>query len=140
LIGTCTITPAGPRVLSSYPDKIPSVIKLVQAGVTFKVGDENLSNITFKNGVMSIPPRFVWEETEYLLRNLIAFEQCDRSKYFRIISYAKLFDDLINTSQDVEFLKHQQILGLYLSDEDASSFFNRLYRYALVSAFLYSDL
>jgi hypothetical protein len=74
LIGTCTVTPAGSRVLS-YPHQIPSVIKLVQAGVTFKVGDEtNLSNITFKNGVMTIPPRIVWEETEYLLRNLIAFE------------------------------------------------------------------
>ncbi|KAE8123927.1 hypothetical protein FH972_018842 [Carpinus fangiana] len=140
LIGTCTVTPAGPGVLS-YAYQIPSVIKLIQAGVTFKVGDEtNLSNITFKNGVMTIPPRFVWEETEYLLRNLTTFEQCDRSKDFRITSYAKLFDDLINTSQDVEFLKHQQILGLYLSDEDASSFFNRLYRDASVGAFLYSDL
>ncbi|GLT72446.1 hypothetical protein SLA2020_443800 [Shorea laevis] len=121
---------------------IPSVIELVQAGVKFKVGDKNSSllDVTFKHGVMTIPPRFVWEDTEYLNRSLISFEQCDPSKDFKITSYAKLFDDLIKTSQDVDFLKDKGILGLYLSAEDAASIFKRLYRDASVGAFLYSDL
>lgn len=145
LIGTCTITLAsenlhGNLIMSTSP--IPSVIELVQAGVKFKVGDKNSSllDVTFKHGVMTIPPRFVWEDTEYLNRSLISFEQCDPSKDFKITSYAKLFDDLIKTSQDVDFLKDKGILGLYLSAEDAASIFKRLYRDASVGAFLYSDL
>jgi hypothetical protein len=141
-IGTSTITPTDTRVIS-YPEQIPSVIELVQAGVKFKVGDRNkygLHNITFKDGVMTIPQRFVSEDSESLYRNLIAFEQCDPSKDFKVTSYAKLADDLINTSQDVDFLKNQGILKIYLSAEDVASIFKRLYRDASVGAFLYSDL
>ncbi|XP_059461905.1 UPF0481 protein At3g47200-like [Corylus avellana] len=143
LIGTCTVTPIDARVIL-HPDQIPSVTELVQTGVRFKVGNyRNYGplNVTFKDGVMTIPQRFVSEENEYVLRNLIAFEQCDPSNDYKITSYAKLLDDLINTSQDVNFLKHQGILKLNLSSEDVASFFNRIYRDAAIhGVFLYSDL
>jgi hypothetical protein len=115
------------------------VIELAQAGFQFKVGDRNkygLHNITFKDRVMTIPQRFVSEDSKSLYRNLIAFEQCDPSKDFKVTSYAKLADDLINTRQDVEFLKNQGILKIYLSAEDVANIFKRLYRDASVDAFL----
>jgi len=54
---------------------------------------------------MTIPPLKVWEDARFVYRNLIAFEQCDSSKDFEVTSYAKLFADLINNDQDVDFLK-----------------------------------
>jgi hypothetical protein len=145
IIGTSTITPAPKtlqRNLITSMKQIPSVIELVQAGVKFKAGDRNnsLLDVTFKDGVMTIPPKYIWEDTESLNRNIIAFEQCDPSKDFEITSYAKLFADLINTNQDVDFLKDKGILSLYLGTEDVASIFNRLYSDASVGAFLYSDL
>jgi hypothetical protein len=144
IIGTSKITPA-PKTLQrnrKFTKHIPSVTELVQAGVKFKAGDRNnsLLDVTFKDGVMTIPPKYVWEDTESLNRNLIAFEQCDPSKDFEITSYAKLFADLINTNQDVDFLKDKGILSLYLGTEDVASIFNRLYSDSSVGAFLYSDL
>ena len=127
--------------VKSYTEQIPSVTELVQAGVKFKVGDRrNQLNVTFRNGVMTIPQKLIFAETEPCFRNLIAFEQCDPSRDFKITSYAKFLDDLINTSQDVDFLKHQRILKVYLNNEDVTSIFNRLYCDADVGSFLYSDL
>jgi hypothetical protein len=144
-IGTSTITPAPKtlqRNLITPMEQIPSVIELVQAGVQFKAGDRSnsLLDVTFKDGVMTIPPLKVWEDARSIYRNLIAFEQCDPSKDFEVTSYAKLFADLINNDQDVDFLKDRGILRLYLGTEDVSSIFNRLYCDASVGAFLYSDL
>jgi hypothetical protein len=125
----------------SYTEQIPSVTELVQAGVKFRVGDKkNRLNVTFRNGVMTIPQLFIFAETEPFYRNLIAFEQCDPSRDFKITSYAKFLDDLINTSKDVDFLKHQRILKVYLSTEEVASIFNKLYSDANVGSFLYSDL
>jgi len=144
-IGTSTITPA-PKTLKrscvTSLEQIPSVIELVQAGVKFKVGDRNSSllDVTFKDGVMTIPPLNVWKDARSVYRNFIAFEQCDPSKDFEITSYAKLLADLINNKQDVDILKDKGILCLYLGTEDVASVFNRLYCDASVGAFLYLDL
>jgi hypothetical protein len=144
-IGTSTITPASKtlqRNLIMSTKQIPSVIELVQAGVKFKAGNRNNwpLNVTFKDGVMTIPPFRVSEESRSTFRNFIAFEQCDPSKDFEVTSCAKLFADLITNNQDVDFLKDKGILGLYMGTEDVPSIFNRLYCDASIGAFLYSDL
>jgi hypothetical protein len=144
-IGTSTITPAPKtlqRNLITSMEQIPSVIELVQAGVKFKAGDRNNSplDVTFKDGVMTIPSLKVWEDARSVYRNFIAFEQCDPSKGFEATCYYKLLADLINNNQDVDFLKDKGILSLYLGIEDVASIFNRLYSDASVGAFLYSDL
>ncbi|XP_062175755.1 UPF0481 protein At3g47200-like [Alnus glutinosa] len=144
-IGTSTVKPA-PKTLQRYlitsMEQIPSVIELEQAGVKFKAGDRNnsLLDVTFKDGVMTIPPLYVWEDIRSGYKNFIAFEQCDPSKDFEITCYAKLLADLINNNQDVDFLKEKGILRLYLGIEDVASIFKRLYSDASVGAFLYSDL
>jgi hypothetical protein len=144
-IGTSTITPASKtlqRNLIMSTKQIPSVIELVQAGVKFKAGNRNNSpfDVTFKDGVMTIPPLKVWEDARSICRNFIAFEQCDPSKDFEMTSYAKLLADLINNDQDADFLKDKGILNLYLGTEDVASIFKSLYSDASVGAFLYSDL
>jgi hypothetical protein len=145
VIGTSTITLAPKtlqRNLITSMEQIPSVIELVQAGVKFKAGDRNnsLLDVTFKDGVMTIPPLKVWEGARSAYRNFIAFEQCDPSKDFEIPSYAKLLADLINNEQDADFLKDKEILNLYLGTGDVASIFKRLYSDASVGVFFYSEL
>jgi hypothetical protein len=90
-------------------DPIPSVTGLLQAGVKFKAGRmENSLNVTFKDGVMTIPALKVSEITESVHANLIAFEHCDPSKDHKITSYNKLLKDLLNTTEEVDFLKKQK--------------------------------
>jgi hypothetical protein len=144
-IGASIVKPAPKtlqRNLITSMGQIPSVIELVQAGVKFKAGDRKNSplDVTFKDGVMTIPPLKVWEDVRSAYRNLIAFEQCDPSKDFEATSYAKLLADLINNNQDVAFLKDKGILCLYLGIEDVASIYNWLYSDASVGSFLYSDL
>ncbi|XP_025013649.2 UPF0481 protein At3g47200 [Ricinus communis] len=107
---------------------IPCVTELLQAGVDFAVGEtHNLMNITFKNGVLTIPPVRVLDNAESLLRNLIAYEQCDKNLGDRITSYAGFLDNLINTNEDIDYLRRKGIVTCFLSAEDVSAFFNRLY-------------
>ncbi|KAK9290859.1 hypothetical protein L1049_009037 [Liquidambar formosana] len=137
-------------LLSSFTDMtleetswepIPCVTELLQAGVRFEVGNKNdLLNIKFNNGVMRIPPIFIQENAESLFRNLIAFEQCDHSCYNKITSYAIILDSLINSSEDVDFLRERGIIRNSLSTEDVAGFFHRLYNGAGVDNFAYAKL
>lgn len=123
---------------------IPSVTELLQAGVKFKRGKDNdMLNVTFKDGVMEIPPIRVQENGESLFRNLIAFEQCEPNiinSTTHISSYAFLMDNLINSSKDIEFLVEKEIMQTFLSSEDTASFFNRLNNDAEFSSFSYGEL
>ncbi|KAF8378115.1 hypothetical protein HHK36_029452 [Tetracentron sinense] len=120
---------------------IPSVTDLLQSGVRFKTGNpENILNVKFKKGVLEIPSIILQENAETIFRNLIAFEQCDHERTNRITSFAILLDNLINTSKDVDFLSQKGIIVNFLSSEDISLFFNRLYNDALVNQFYYGTL
>ncbi|PQQ07507.1 UPF0481 protein [Prunus yedoensis var. nudiflora] len=67
--------------------RMPSVTGLVKAGVLFKPGiGKDMFNITFENGVMTIPPIRVHKNGESLFRNLVAYEQCETASI--ITSYA----------------------------------------------------
>ncbi|ONH97752.1 hypothetical protein PRUPE_7G207800 [Prunus persica] len=139
-------------LLGSYPSQadyrywepIPSVTELLQAGVEFKVRSntwDNMLDITFKNGVMEIPPIEIRDNAESLFRNLIAYEQCDSSIIScNITSYAVILDNLINTSKDADFLIQKEIIVTKLSKEDIACLFNRLYSDTTVAYFCYVEL
>jgi hypothetical protein len=71
---------------------------------------EDSLNVTFKDGVMTIPEIQVSEITKTILLNLVVFEHCDRSGDHKITSYVKLLKDLVNTSEEVDFLKKKFFL------------------------------
>ncbi|XP_062169093.1 UPF0481 protein At3g47200-like [Alnus glutinosa] len=122
-------------------DPIPSVTELLKVGVRFQTRyEENSLNVTFRDGVMTIPRTKVSEITECIFVNLVAFEHCDPSKVHKITSYLKLLKDLINTTKDVDFLKQREILAMSLSSETIASVFNRVYNDAYDYVFLYTDL
>nr|XP_027116914.1 UPF0481 protein At3g47200-like [Coffea arabica]XP_027116916.1 UPF0481 protein At3g47200-like [Coffea arabica] len=108
------------------------VIELVHIGTKFKraINSESLLHITFKNGVVKIPPLFVDDHTESIFRNLIAYEQY-MSKPFEtrryVTDYISFMDLLIDSPSDVEKLRNSDIIRHGLGNDKAVSVvFNKL--------------
>ncbi|XP_068345260.1 UPF0481 protein At3g47200-like [Pyrus communis] len=129
---------------TSYWETIPTVTELLQAGVEFKSKSRewnNMLDITFKNGVMEIPPIDIESNAESHFRNLIAYEQCDPDiAICNVTSYAVILDNLIKSSKDAEFLIQKRIITTILSKEDLACFFNGLYKDTIPSHFSYVEL
>ncbi|KDP44526.1 hypothetical protein JCGZ_16359 [Jatropha curcas] len=87
---------------------IPCVTDLLKAGIDFAVGEtEALVKITFRNGILTVPPLLVLENAESLIRNLVVYEQCDKSLRAKITGYFAFLDNLIKSSEDVEYLREK---------------------------------
>ncbi|XP_068335611.1 UPF0481 protein At3g47200-like [Pyrus communis] len=123
------------------PQTIPNVTTLSKAGIQFQKGSSGcVLDINFENGVFTIPPLPFDEITEPLFRNLIAFEQCHHKRRHKITSYAVLMESCIDSSKDIDLLCDRQILGNWLSAQDAAQFFNLLYNDTTVDGFYYQGL
>ncbi|KAF4379078.1 hypothetical protein F8388_022165 [Cannabis sativa] len=121
--------------LSTYPVKpncydhkmrmetlyLPSATNLRQVGVKFKVRTTNLLDIQFcyDKGILEIPKLNIYDSTEIVIRNFVAFEQCHsfRNNYY-ITNYIVFLDYLINTPEDVELLVKYGIIANYLGDNN----------------------
>ncbi|KAF9619814.1 hypothetical protein IFM89_009565 [Coptis chinensis] len=122
---------------------IPCVTELRQAGVKFKKGSTTGSfvDIKFVDGVMEIPPILIQDQTDTLLRNLIASEQCYAGRSTYITSYAFFMDNLINSPNDVRILRRYKIITNCLGDdEDVSILFNKLCSEVTLVNYYYSVL
>ncbi|XP_068329328.1 UPF0481 protein At3g47200-like [Pyrus communis] len=111
---------------------IPTLTKLHRAGVKFRPvrPSENLFDIHFtdQDGILKIPHLIIDDDTELVLRNLIAFEQCHctPNSYF-FSDYIILIDHLVNTRNDVELLVKEEIVENLLGDnKELSTLINRL--------------
>ncbi|XXG88416.1 hypothetical protein AAC387_Pa12g0626 [Persea americana] len=119
--------------------KVPSASKLEEVGIKFKkrndVKDGNIMlNIKFQKGVIEIPPVLVWDETNIVFLNLIAFEQCYNhcKKYF--IAYTTFMDWLINTGKDVEILCRREVIDNGLgNEEEVAALFNNMGREVIIN-------
>ncbi|KAB2619119.1 hypothetical protein D8674_014988 [Pyrus ussuriensis x Pyrus communis] len=100
---------------------VPSMTKLHQAGVKFKArSSNNLFDICFEGRSLEIPNLLIQDDTELLLRNLVAFEQCHCDcTYFS--DYIFLMDNLVNTPNDVELLVKNGIVKTLLGDNNEVS-------------------
>lgn len=108
---------------------ICSVEELQEAGAKFKMGNGScLMDIKFMNGVLEIPPLRITDNTDSLLRNLIALEQCcNRCTPRHITDYVILMENLINSPKDVHILKQYEIINNFLGDNrEVSDLFKRL--------------
>ncbi|WRX21459.1 Protein of unknown function DUF247, partial [Theobroma cacao] len=105
-----------------------------------KVTPDSILDIKFRDGSLEIPSLLIQETTETILRNLIAYEQCLPHCPPIFTCYAKVLDNLIDTTNDMEILCKSEIFDNWLSPEDATQFFNRLYNDTYVKEFYYSKL
>ncbi|KAL9386533.1 hypothetical protein Peur_019657 [Populus x canadensis] len=104
--------------------------ELQEAGIKFKKreGSRRLFDVVFlENGTIEIPCLKIYDRTESLFRNLVAYEQCSRRKHLYVTDYITLMDCLINNQEDVQILRHSEIIENGLGDDGKVCFlFNNL--------------
>ncbi|GMP81508.1 hypothetical protein CsSME_00036194 [Camellia sinensis var. sinensis] len=129
--------------------RFPSASDLDLAGVQFENrAGEDLFHVEFvkppgplgccRRAHFEIPTLSIYDDTEPLLRNLIAFEQCCPNVPRHISSYGFFMDTLINSAQDVELLEKAEILHNYLgTSQDVSDLFNNICKEVVVGRFYF---
>ncbi|KAL9349445.1 hypothetical protein Peur_056700 [Populus x canadensis] len=104
--------------------------ELKEAGIKFKKreGSGRLFDVVFlENGTIEIPCLRIYDTTESLFRNLVAYEQCSQRKHLYVTDYITLMDCLINSQEDVQILRHSGIIENGLGDDGmVCSLFNTL--------------
>ncbi|KAG6672087.1 hypothetical protein I3842_16G039700 [Carya illinoinensis] len=98
------------------------------AGIKVSQGKVRMSflEVKFKRGVIEMPNIAIDDLMRCVLLNSVAFEQCHqgRSKCFSV--YATFLDCLVNTEEDVEYLRERNIIDNYLTDDsELAGFINR---------------
>ncbi|KAM5571132.1 UPF0481 protein [Rosa sericea] len=121
---------------------LPHATVLAEGGIVFRTisSDDGIMSVDFKDGLLTIPQLAIAETTEPLFRNLIAFEQCYHGRDHKVTSYALLMNNLIASSEDVDFLCDKRIINNWLNAEDASQLFSKLYSDTFVVNFCYGGL
>ncbi|KAI7996438.1 UPF0481 protein [Camellia lanceoleosa] len=129
--------------------RFPSASDLDLAGVEFVAGTgEDMFNVKFikprgllwwfRRAHFEIPTLSIYDGTEPLLRNLIAFEQCCPGVPRHMTSYGSFMDTLINSAEDVKLLENAEILHNYLgTSEEASDLFNNICKEVVVGRFYF---
>ncbi|GMN25227.1 hypothetical protein TIFTF001_040680 [Ficus carica] len=132
-----------PELDSFELEPMRSATSLEDSGIKFKMGSsKSVLDIKFhrKKGVLEIPTLFIQETTETVFRNLISLEQCCPNYDPIITSYAVLFDNLINSKDDMEILSKSKAIYNWLNIDDAARFFNKLYIDTFVKETFYLKL
>ncbi|XP_042484890.1 UPF0481 protein At3g47200-like [Macadamia integrifolia] len=122
--------------LSTGLESLQSVTELRRSSV-------NLIDIKFNEGVFEIPQLCVNDYTDSFFRNLIAHEQYRIGGTHYITSYAMLMDYLINSTDDVAYLRDRGIIINQIGDDiKVLSLFSNLCSEISINAtdFYYSDL
>ncbi|CAD5180952.1 unnamed protein product [Musa acuminata subsp. malaccensis] len=107
---------------------MPCARELREARVKFvKKEATSFLDISFRGNKMEIPQVKVDDETNSLLRNLIALEQCYPRAGIHVTTYAWFMDRIIDTPMDVALLRQHKIIENGLgNDEDVANVFNKL--------------
>lgn len=108
---------------------VPCARELREARVKFvrNEGAKSFLDISFRGNEMEIPQLSVDDETNSLLRNLIALEQCYTPAGIYVTTYAWFMNRIIDTPMDVALLRQHKIIENGLgSDEEVADVFNKL--------------
>ena len=60
--------------------------------------------------LLEIPHLFIDHKTGPILRNLVAYEQCDKTVKPYFTSYIMFFDGLVNTPEDVQIVRRRSFI------------------------------
>lgn len=98
----------------------PSATDLVAAGVKLRSGESKcLLDIELKNGVLKIPELTLYDMTESIFRNIIAFEQCYLENDSYLTNYLVFMNYLVETPGDAKLLIDKGIIKNCLSNNEA---------------------
>ncbi|XP_021317775.1 UPF0481 protein At3g47200 [Sorghum bicolor] len=102
-----------------WDNTMPSAAELCDAGVRFKSSKTQFINdISFKNGVLSLPVFKAHDDTNKHLVNLLAFEKLYPCTGHEVLSYMCFMDNLVNTGRDVELLRSKGVIKNLLSSDE----------------------
>ncbi|XP_062173286.1 UPF0481 protein At3g47200-like [Alnus glutinosa] len=91
--------------------------------------------------ILEIPPLKIFDNTECLLRNLMALEQCHYPLKAYICNYVLLLDQLIDTEKDVDLLVEKKVIANNIGSNAAvMTLINRLCLDIVVDGSCYSSL
>ncbi|KAF8012458.1 hypothetical protein BT93_I0581 [Corymbia citriodora subsp. variegata] len=107
---------------------IPSLTELRNAGIKIRLRyTDNWGDIKFEDRILSIPQLVIRDGTWSLFLNLIAFEQSHFNCSNYITSYVVFMHNLINSPEDVRYLRNKRIILHCLgSDAEVADLFYRL--------------
>ncbi|KAI5600291.1 hypothetical protein BDE02_01G016700 [Populus trichocarpa] len=133
--------PHRPKILKRLTTSTAKMLH--QDGVKFQSGsDQKLLHIEFNKEFLKIPQFRISDDTEILLRNLQAFEQCHCGDNY-VGNYIHMMDLLVDSPEDVEILVRYGIIENLLSNNEAvSTLFYNLSRENIISSknFYFSDV
>ena len=96
---------------SQFAAYVGSATEYNQAGITFMISEgEDLSDVSFSNGVLSLPYLIINETSETVFLNILAFERFHVGAGSEVTSYVHLMSNLIKDVRDVGLLRSQQII------------------------------
>ncbi|KAF5795420.1 hypothetical protein HanXRQr2_Chr08g0339511 [Helianthus annuus] len=115
-------------VIQEGDEIVRSATELYEAGIRFKKSKtRSLKGISFKGGVLTLPPVMVDDATESLYLNLIAFERLHVGAGNEVTSYIFFMDNIIDHAKDVSLLHSQGIIQNAIgSDKAVAKLFNSL--------------
>ncbi|XP_019189358.1 PREDICTED: UPF0481 protein At3g47200-like [Ipomoea nil] len=107
---------------------IRSATELYEAGIRFKKSKtQSLADISFRSGVLRLPPITVDDTSESMFLNLIAFERSHFGAGNEVTSYISFMDNIIDSSKDVSLLHSSGIIQNAIgSDKAVAKLFNSL--------------
>ncbi|XP_059461755.1 putative UPF0481 protein At3g02645 [Corylus avellana] len=107
----------------------PSIRQLDQAGVKFEVGpSRNPFDIQFDKakGILKIPKLILSDETEFKIRNSLAFEQCHCNENY-LNDYVIIMSRLVESPKDINLLiKHGIVENRLNNNREGSDLLNKL--------------
>ena len=103
-------------------DHIPTASKLCKAGIRFKACEGNISVMRYdkKKLQIDLPKLVVEDDTEDVLRNLVAHEQTSSTRRSSgdFSTYAVIMDALIDTPEDLAILTKARVIDNHLGDDE----------------------
>ncbi|XP_066335066.1 UPF0481 protein At3g47200-like [Miscanthus floridulus] len=116
---------------SELSEWMPCATELEEAGVKIRArqGASSFLDVGFDAGFLEIPMLQLYDYSEQLLRNLIAFEQTYPLTPGHVTAYAMLMDCLVASSEDMRLLQLRGVLMNQMNgvrDKDQTGFFSRL--------------
>lgn len=106
---------------------IPSVTELHKLGVKFRPTKGGLRTINFdkSSGTFFLPVVHLDDNSEVVLRNLVAYEACIAPDVMVFTRYTELMNGIIDTKEDVRILREAGIvLNRLKSDQEVATLWN----------------
>ncbi|KAF3440084.1 hypothetical protein FNV43_RR18362 [Rhamnella rubrinervis] len=111
------------------------------ADIHRKKGTCKFTCISWKSLKLEVPELKVEDDTECLMRNVMALEQCLYPLETYICNYISFLDQLINTAEDVELLVEKKVVHNLLGSNDAvADLVNKLCDQIVETSFYYTSI